>query len=124
MENRAQFLKGVARTLVLGLLRERPVCGYEIATALAARSEGVFALGQGTLYPLLYSLEKKGLIRVSREEEAPGAGRRRCYYMLTPAGKAELEANLLTWGQIARGMKLVLGKRGSRTMRDAIEEYL
>jgi PadR family transcriptional regulator PadR len=109
MENRAQFLKGVARTLVLGLLRERPMYGYEIATALAARSEGVFALGQGTLYPLLYSLEGKGLIRVSREEEAPGAGRRRCYYRLTPAGKAELEANLLTWGQIARGMKLVLG---------------
>ena len=83
--------------------------GYEIATALAARSEGIFALGQGTLYPLLYSLESKGLIRVSREEEAPGAGRRRCYYKLTSAGKAELEANLLTWGQIARGMKLVLG---------------
>ena len=112
MENRAQFLKGVARTLVLGLLRERPMYGYEIATALAARSEGVFALGQGTLYPLLYSLQSKGLIQVSREEEAPGAGRRRCYYMLTPAGKAELEANLLTWGEIARGMKLVLGENG------------
>ena len=64
MDNRAQFLKGVARTLVLGLLRERPMYGYEIATALTARSEGVFALGQGTLYPLLYSLENKGLIRV------------------------------------------------------------
>src|ERR1043165_7086963 len=74
MENRAQFLKGVARTLVLGLLRERPMYGYEMATALAARSEGVFALGQGTLYPVLYSLEKKGLIRVSREEEARIAG--------------------------------------------------
>ena len=45
--------------------------GYEIATALGARSDGIFALGQGTLYPLLYSLESKGLIRVSREEEAP-----------------------------------------------------
>ena len=91
MENRAQFLKGVARTLVLRLLRERPMYGYEIATALAARSEGVFALGQGTLYPLLYSLEKKGLIRVSREEEAAGAGRRRCYYTLTPAARASLD---------------------------------
>src|SRR5690242_21200670 len=113
MENRAQFLKGVARTLVLGLLRERPMYGYEIATALAARSEGVFELGQGTLYPLLYSLESKGLIKVSREEEAPGAGRRRCYYKLTAAGSAELEANLVTWGEIARGMELVLGKGAS-----------
>ncbi len=109
MENRSQFLKGVARTLVLGLLRERPMYGYQIAAALAARSQGVFALGQGTLYPLLYSLQNKGLIRISREEEAPGAGRRRCYYTLTPAGKKELQANLLTWNQIARGMKLVLG---------------
>jgi PadR family transcriptional regulator, regulatory protein PadR len=113
MENRAQFLKGVARTLVLGLLRERPMYGYEIATALAVRSDGIFALGQGTLYPLLYSLERKRLIRVSREEEAPGAGRRRCYYKLTPAGRAELESNLLTWDQIARGMKLVLGSAGA-----------
>ena len=109
MENRAQFLKGVARMLVLGLLGERPMYGYEIATALASRSDGIFSLGQGTLYPLLYSLENKGLIQVSREEEAPGAGRRRCYYMLTAAGTAELETNLLTWGQITRGMKLVLG---------------
>jgi len=111
LESKAQFLKGCARTLVLGLLRERPMYGYEIATALGARSEGIFALGQGTLYPLLYSLERKGLIRVSREEDAPGAGRRRCYYALTPAGIAELEANLLTWREIARGMKLVLGAR-------------
>ena len=43
----------------------------------------------------------------------PDAGRRRCYYRLTPAGKAELEANLLTWGEIARGMKLVLGGGGA-----------
>jgi PadR family transcriptional regulator PadR len=111
LENKAQFLKGCARTLVLGMLRERPMYGYEISIALGARSEGIFALGQGTLYPLLYSLEGKGLIRVSREEETPGAGRRRCYYALTPAGIAELEANLLTWREITRGMKLVLGAR-------------
>src|SRR3982751_6017953 len=109
MENRAQFLKGVARTLVLGLLRERPMYGYEIATALAARSEGIFALGQGTLYPLLYSLESKGLIKVAREEEAPGSGRRRRYYRVTPAGRAELNNGLATWRDIAQGMRLVLG---------------
>ena len=109
MESKVQFLKGCTRTLVLSLLRERPMYGYEIAVALKARSDGVFALGQGTLYPLLYSLESKGLIRVSREEDAPGAGRRRCYYSLTPAGRAELDENLMTWREIVRGMKLVLG---------------
>src|SRR3954454_4159456 len=90
-DNRSQFLKGCARTLVLRLLSQRPMYGYEIATALAKRSDGIFALGQGTLYPLLYSLEQKGLVRVSREEDSPEQGRRRRYYALTPTGRAELE---------------------------------
>jgi PadR family transcriptional regulator, regulatory protein PadR len=108
-DNRSQFLKGCARTLVLRLLSQRPMYGYEIATALSKRSDGIFALGQGTLYPLLYSLEQKGLIRVSREEDAPEQGRKRRYYALTPAGRAELEASVSTWNEIARGMRLVLG---------------
>ncbi|MDB5356000.1 MAG: transcriptional regulator, PadR-like family [Phycisphaerales bacterium] len=109
MENKSQFLKGCARTLVLQLLGERPMYGYEIATALAERSRDIFALGQGTLYPLLYSLEGKGLIRVAREEKSPEQGRRRRYYQLTPTGRQELEASLVTWREIARGMRLVLG---------------
>ena len=113
MEFPEELVRGSIIPIVLSLLRERPMYGYEIATALAVRSDGIFALGQGTLYPLLYSLERKRLIRVSREEEAPGAGRRRCYYALTPAGRAELESNLLTWDQITRGMKLVLGSAGA-----------
>lgn len=108
-DNRSQFLKGCARTLVLRLLSEREMYGYELASALAERSEGVFALGQGTLYPLLYSLEGKGLIEVAREQDVPGPGRRRRYYRLTRTGRAELAAGLATWRDIARGMRLVLG---------------
>lgn len=107
--NRSQFLKGCARTLVLQLLSEQAMYGYELATALSARSKGIFALGQGTLYPLLYSLESKGLIRVSREVQAEESGRRRRYYELTAAGRAELKSGLNTWHEIARGMRLVLG---------------
>ena len=113
MENKSQFLKGCARTLVMRLLDERPMYGYELAAELLSRSEGAFALGQGTLYPLLYSLEKKKLIRVSREEASPDQGRVRRYYSLTAAGRAELESNLLTWRDIARGMKRVLGSTHS-----------
>lgn len=108
-DGRTQFLKGCARTLVLQLLSEEPMYGYELSQALAKRSHGIFALGQGTLYPLLYSLESKRLIRVAREEEAPGSGRKRRYYQVTPAGRAELEAGLTTWRDIAHGMRLVLG---------------
>ena len=108
-DGRTQFLKGCARTLVLQLLSEEPMYGYELSHALAKRSQGIFALGQGTLYPLLYSLESKRLIRVAREEEAPGSGRKRRYYQVTPAGRAELDAGLTTWRDIAHGMRLVLG---------------
>jgi PadR family transcriptional regulator PadR len=108
MENKAQFLKGCTRTLVLQLLAERPMYGYELAAELDRRSNGVFALGQGTLYPLLYSLEAKGQIRVSREEASPQQGRTRRYYAVTAKGRAELEANVVTWREIARGMRLVL----------------
>ena len=59
MKSRAQYRKGCARTLVLKILSERPMYGYEIATMLAQRSENIFSLGQGTLYPLLYSLEER-----------------------------------------------------------------
>jgi len=108
VENKSQFLKGCARTLVMRLLAERPMYGYELAAELMKRSEGAFALGQGTLYPLLYSLEKKKLIRVSRQEASPDQGRIRRYYSLTQAGRSELESNLLTWRDIARGMQRVL----------------
>jgi PadR family transcriptional regulator PadR len=108
MKNKSQFLRGCARTLVLQLLSERPMYGYELAVALARRSEGIFELGQGTLYPLLYSLQADGVIRASREEQSAD-GRRRQYYALTPAGRRRLEADLVTWRDIVRGVGLVLG---------------
>ncbi len=83
--------------------------GYELGIELLRRSTGVFDLGQGTLYPLLYALERKGLIRVDREEVSADQGRRRRYYAITPAGQAELQSNVGTWREIARGMQLVLG---------------
>jgi DNA-binding PadR family transcriptional regulator len=111
MDSRVQYRKGCVRTLVLKLLSRRPMYGYEIATTLARQSQQVFSLGQGTLYPLLYSLEKKGLIRVSRQETDPDSGRRRLYYELTPKGELSLKKDLDTWSETVRGMTLVL--RGS-----------
>lgn len=108
MKSRTQFLKGCARTLVLKVLSEKPMYGYEIATTLARRSENIFSLGQGTLYPLLYSLEKKGMICPSARVKDKRTGRERLYYKLTPKGKKSLEVNLVTWSEIARGMSLVL----------------
>ena len=108
MGSQAQYRKGCARTLVLKILSERPMYGYEIATTLAKRSEDIFSLGQGTLYPLLYSLEKKGLICVDREMRYEKNGRKRLYYKLTSRGAESLAEDLATWSDIVKGMALVL----------------
>lgn len=108
MGSQAQYRKGCARTLVLKILSERPMYGYEIATTLAKRSEDIFLLGQGTLYPLLYSLEKKGLICVDREMRCEKNGRKRLYYKLTSKGVESLAEDLATWSDIVKGMTLVL----------------
>ena len=108
MESRAQYRKGCTRTWVLKVLSERPMYGYEIATTLAKRSEDVFSLGQGTLYPLLYSLEKKGLIGVCKDVQEENGGRKRLYYELTDKGRESLEEDIATWSDIVKGMNLVL----------------
>lgn len=108
MRAMTQFMKGCARTVVLKVLSERSMYGYEIATVLAARSEDVFALGQGTLYPMLYSLEKKGLICPDDSVKQAVGGRKRIYYRLTPKGREALVEDLHSWSEIERGMGLVL----------------
>ena len=108
MKSRTQYRKGCARTLVLKILSERPMYGYEIVTTLAQRSENIFSLGQGTLYPLLYSLEKKGLICVCKKMKDKNSGRKRLYYKLTREGEQSLGEDLATWSDIVKGMTLVL----------------
>lgn len=74
---------------MLSLLEAGEKYGYELVTLLDRRSEGVLAMGQSTLYPLLYNLEAKGLI-ASREEVSAETKRPRKYYRLTSKGKTQL----------------------------------
>ena len=76
--------------------------GYEIVEALAKRSAGVFELGQSTLYPMLYNLESKGMVR-SREKKGTN-GRNRRYYRLTAKGKKKLENDRQQWAALVKGM--------------------
>jgi PadR family transcriptional regulator PadR len=77
--------------------------GYELVEALARQSEGVLAMGQSTLYPLLYNLEAKGLIQ-SDWRNTP-SGRQRRYYQLTAKGKARLAEQTRQWQAVARAME-------------------
>ena len=84
------FKRATSPLLVLHLLRERPMYGYEISAALKARSGGKFTIS--ILYPVLYRLEDQGFVRISETEVADG--RARSYYEITPAGQAHLDK---TW---------------------------
>ena len=100
-----ELLKGHLETLVLSVLAESPRPGYDIMKTISARSSGVFDLGQGTIYPLLYTLEDKNLIR-SKEETVNG--RRRRVYRLSASGGKRLKARVSLWKSFQKAVDGVL----------------
>lgn len=84
-----ELLRGAGPAAVLALLEPGEKYGYELVTLLEKRSQGVLAMGQSTLYPLLYNLEAKGLV-TARSEVAEETGKPRKYYRLTDKGKRQL----------------------------------
>jgi PadR family transcriptional regulator PadR len=97
-----ELMRGAGPVAVLRLLEDGEKYGYELVKLLDQRSEGVLAMGQSTLYPLLYNLEAKGLI-ASRSEESEN-GRPRKYYRLTNAGKKQLDHDRRQWHALAAAM--------------------
>jgi PadR family transcriptional regulator PadR len=100
-----ELLKGVAPVVVLEILSRGRMYGYELSEALEQRSQGILALGRGTLYPLLYNLEAKGLVAAEWEENE--SKRKRRYYSITSQGKAELTAQKEQWLALQQGVNLV-----------------
>jgi transcriptional regulator len=88
--------RGSTEMLILALVEERARHGYEIAKLIEMRSEGVLQFHVASLYPLLYRLEKRGLIQGRWVEKA--GERRRRFYKLTPEGKKVLAEQRQTWG--------------------------
>ena len=89
------LLAGSSATLILKLLEEKDMYGYQIIEELARRSNQTFQYKAGTLYPLLHGLEKKGLLE-SYEQNADSA-RVRKYYRLTAKGKKYLMEKTEEW---------------------------
>jgi PadR family transcriptional regulator, regulatory protein PadR len=97
-----ELMRGAGPVAVLKLLESGPKYGYELIDALARRSDGVLAMGQSTLYPLLYNLEAQGYVRAEwREAES---ARPRKYYALTTAGKRRLADDTRQWQAVAQAM--------------------
>lgn len=97
-----ELMRGAGPVAVLRLLSGGEKYGYELVQLLEQRSAGVLAMGQSTLYPLLYNLEAKGLI-ASRSETADN-GRPRKYYRLTDKGKKRLVKEQKQWQALSAAM--------------------
>ena len=106
MEFDRELIKGSTVPLVLKLLTEREMYGYEIVQVVNERTDGRFQWREGTLYPCLHGLEADGMVR-SRWQETPG-GRKRKYYRITRRGKAELARRTEEWKEYATALNAVL----------------
>jgi PadR family transcriptional regulator PadR len=87
--------KGSARVLILAMLAEKPMYGYQIAKELKRRSKGYFVFKEGTLYPALHGLEREGLLTSQWEVVDKGPSRK--YYHLQEDGRKVLADSTREW---------------------------
>ena len=99
--------RGSTEMLILALVEDRPRHGYEIAKLIEQRSDGVLQFHVASLYPLLYRLEKRGLINGRWVEKA--GQRRRRFYKLTAAGQKILAEQRKTWKDFFAALDRVAG---------------
>jgi|SRR5271157_477539 len=105
---RGQLLKGTTPLLVLSVLREGELYGYEIAQRIRERSDGAFVPSEGSLYPALHALEADGALEASWQ--ASDRGPRRRYYKITKAGLGMLEEHANEWAAFSLGMSRAVGE--------------
>jgi transcriptional regulator len=102
-----ELLQGTLELLVLKALSLEPMHGWGLAQRLEQMSRDVFRVTQGSLYPALQRMKRRGWI--DSEWRVTDNNRRARYYMLTPAGERQLEREREQWERASRGVNWVLG---------------
>ena len=105
MAKRRDLLKGSSDSLLLCLIEQQPMYGYQIIKELDRKSQGYFKFKEGTLYPALHRLEKSGLA-LGRWQVLPN-GRQRRYYYITDKGRSKLAVEKTQWQDFLNAMKLI-----------------
>ncbi len=105
MASEPALAAGLSELMVLRLLREQEMYGYEIVQAIAARTRQLLTPGEGVIYPLLHALEKDGLLKSRRKTVA---GRSRIYYSLNARGAKKLAAMTDHWKSLNSAVGTVL----------------
>jgi PadR family transcriptional regulator PadR len=104
-----ELKRGALELIVLQLLAPGEAYGYEIVTKLSSATGSELEVTDGTLYPVLYRLERAGFVSV--RWETPERGVPRKYYRLTKDGRAELDRLTQEWTTFARAMEKLLATR-------------
>ncbi len=106
MAKPAPLLQGTLDLIVLELLRSEPTNGYDLAQRIQAVSRDVLQVNAGSLYPALYRLEERGLVKAAWKET--DTGRRAKVYSLTAAGRKALESQRAEWARFAGALSHIL----------------
>ena len=104
-----ELKRGSLELIVLRLLAPGEAYGYEIVTKLTIQTNGALGVTDGTLYPVLYRLERAGFVAV--RWETPERGVPRKYYRLTREGRAELASLTQEWNAFASAMAKLLAHK-------------
>jgi len=108
MQLQQQMRKGSTPVLILSLLAEQPMYGYQMAQELEQRSGGYFVMKEGLLYPALHQMEGDGLLS-SKWHTVRGA-RRRKYYSITEKGRKVLAGSVAEWVVFTEELMRLVGR--------------
>ena len=101
------LLGGSIQLMLLALLSEKDFYGYQIIKELEKRSESVFQLKEGTLYPVLHRMQNQGLLN-SYDQDTEN-GKRRKYYRITEKGRKQLVSEKEEWRSFTASVNRVIG---------------
>jgi PadR family transcriptional regulator, regulatory protein PadR len=105
-EKKPSMLAGTLDLIVLQLLDAQPTSGYDLAQRIQATSRDVLTVNAGSLYPALYRLERRGLIRAAWRDT--DSGRRAKIYSTTAAGRRQLEDQRQEWNRFSGALTAIL----------------
>ncbi|WNS45483.1 PadR family transcriptional regulator [Paenibacillus sp. MMS20-IR301] len=105
-----EMLKGSTGTLILTVLLDKPLYGYELIKELEQRSQGIFTLKEGTLYPILHAMESERWVEAYWLEVD---GRKRKYYRLLDEGRTKLQEKKAEWKLFKGAVDAVLREGGA-----------
>lgn len=102
-----ELMKGSTVILILSLLERKEMYGYEMTKEIEQSSGGVFTFKEGTLYPILHTLEVELMVEAYWNEEG---GRKRKYYRITEQGKKQLADKKREWSLFRNTVDHVIGE--------------